>query len=440
MKKLFVVDTNVVLFDHTCIYNFQEHDVALSIVVLEELDRFKRGNDAINLEARQFIRELDELAGDGPLTSGLPLGEGRGRLYVEVGEPSGSSKVSRAFALGKPDHRILALAEELQGRHPDCQVILVSKDVNLRMKAKSLGLLAEDYTTGKVRHVDRLYSGTACWENLPCDVISRLHGEPHALPLEELAGRGPLLPNQYLVMRNGSLSALAHHNRLAGMLERVTKRAAYGVEPRNAEQIFALDALMRPDVQLITLTGRAGTGKTLLALAAALEQRRHFRQIYLARPVVPLGNRDIGYLPGDVKSKLDPYMQPLWDNIAVIRHRLPPESREHKALNEMIQQEKISIAPLAYIRGRSLDHVFFIVDEAQNLTPHEVKTIITRAGEGSKVVFTGDIHQIDTPYLDSQSNGLTVLIDRMKEQDLFAHVNLVKGERSHLAELASTLM
>ncbi len=440
MKKLFVVDTNVVLFDHTCIYNFQEHDVALSIVVLEELDRFKRGNDAINLEARQFIRELDELAGDGPLTSGLPLGEGRGRLYVEVGEPSGSSKVSRAFALGKPDHRILALAEELQGRQPDRQVILVSKDVNLRMKAKSLGLLAEDYTTGKVRHIDRLYSGTACWENLPCEVISRLHGEPHALPLEEFASRGSLLPNQYLVMRNGSLSALAHHNRLAGMLERVTKRAAYGVEPRNAEQIFALDALMRPDVQLITLTGRAGTGKTLLALAAALEQRRHFRQIYLARPVVPLGNRDIGYLPGDVKSKLDPYMQPLWDNIAVIRHRLPPESREHKALNEMIQQEKISIAPLAYIRGRSLDHVFFIVDEAQNLTPHEVKTIITRAGEGSKVVFTGDIHQIDTPYLDSQSNGLTVLIDRMKEQDLFAHVNLVKGERSHLAELASTLM
>lgn len=440
MKKLFVVDTNVVLFDHTCIYNFQEHDVALSIVVLEELDRFKRGNDLINLEARQFIRELDELAGDGALTSGLPLGEGRGRLYVEVGEPSGTSKVSRAFALGKPDHRILALAEELQGRHPDRQVILVSKDVNLRMKAKSLGLRAEDYTTGKVRHVDRLYSGTACWENLPCEVISRLHGEPHALPLGEFASRGPLLPNQYLVMRNGSLSALAHHNRLAGLLERVTKRAAYGVEPRNAEQIFALDALMRPDVQLTTLTGRAGTGKTLLALAAALEQRRHFRQIYLARPVVPLGNRDIGYLPGDVKSKLDPYMQPLWDNIAVIRHRLPPESREHKALNEMIQQEKISIAPLAYIRGRSLDHVFFIVDEAQNLTPHEVKTIITRAGEGSKVVFTGDIHQIDTPYLDSQSNGLTVLIDRMKDQDLFAHVNLVKGERSHLAELASTLM
>jgi PhoH-like ATPase len=439
MKKLFVVDTNVVLFDHTCIYNFQEHDVALSIVVLEELDRFKRGNDLINLEAREFIRELDRLAGDGPLTEGLPLGAGRGRLHVEVGEPH-STRVDQLFARSKPDHRILALAEELRTRRKDREVILVSKDVNLRMKAKSLGLVAEDYTTGKVQHVDRLYTGTACWEGLPSETIARLHAEPHALPVAEFPqGRG-LHPNQYLVLKNGSLSALALHSRARGALERVIKHAAYGVEPRNAEQIFALDALTRPEVQLVTLTGRAGTGKTLLALAAALEQRRSYHQIYLARPVVPLGNRDIGFLPGDIKSKLDPYMQPLWDNMAVIRHRLSRESREHKALAEMIENEKICIAPLAYIRGRSLDHVFFIVDEAQNLTPHEVKTIITRAGEGSKVVFTGDIHQIDTPYLDSQSNGLTVLIDRMKEQELFAHVNLVKGERSPLAELASTLL
>ncbi len=440
MKKLFVIDTNVVLFDHTCIYNFQEHDVVLSIVVLEELDRFKRGNDLINLEARQFIRELDGLFGEAPLGDGLPLGEGRGRLFLEVGEPPSQSRVSQAFALGKPDHRILALAEELRGRRKDRDVILVSKDVNLRIKAKSLGLVAEDYTTGKVPNIERLYPGTACWEGLSGEVITRLHNEPHSVPLAEFKDRERLLPNQYLVMRNGSLSALAHHNRVTGTLERVTKRAAYGIEPRNAEQIFALDALLRPEVQLLTLTGRAGTGKTLLALAAALEQRRLYHQIYLARPMVPLGNRDIGFLPGDVKSKLDPYMQPLWDNISVIRHRLSPESREHKALAEMIEHEKISIAPLAYIRGRSLDHVFFIVDEAQNLTPHEVKTIITRAGEGSKVVFTGDIHQIDTPYLDSQSNGLTFLVDRMKEQDLFAHVNLMKGERSHLAELASTLL
>ena len=357
-----------------------------------------------------------------------------------MGEPA-SSRVSQAFALGKPDHRILALAEELRGRRKDRDVILVSKDVNLRIKAKSLGLAAEDYTTGKVPQRRAALPG----HGLLGGALGR--GD-HAAAQRAARGaarrvRGPRArscPNQYLVMRNGSLSALAHHNRAAGTLERVTKRAAYGIEPRNAEQIFALDALMRPEVQLLTLTGRAGTGKTLLALAAALEQRRLYHQIYLARPMVPLGNRDIGFLPGDVKSKLDPYMQPLWDNISVIRHRLSPESREHKALAEMIEHEKIPIAPLAYIRGRSLDHVFFIVDEAQNLTPHEVKTIITRAGEGSKVVFTGDIHQIDTPYLDSQSNGLTFLIDRMKEQDLFAHVNLVKGERSHLAELASTLL
>jgi PhoH-like ATPase len=439
MNKLFVVDTNVVLFDHTCIYNFKEHDVALSIVVLEELDRFKRGNDLINLEAREFIRELDRLAGDGSLTDGLPLGSDRGRLYVEVGGP-GPSRVAQAFAQSKPDHRILALADELRARRPDRQVILVSKDVNLRMKAKSLGLPAEDYTTGKVRNVERIYAGTACWDGLPGELISRLHSEPYAVPVADVPGATPLHPNQYIVMKNGSLSALAVHNRRNGTLERVGKKHAYGIEPRNAEQIFALDALTRPGVRLVTLTGRAGTGKTLIALAAALEQRREFRQIYLARPMVPLGNREIGFLPGDVKSKLDPYMQPLWDNIAVIRHRLSADSREAHTLAEMIEHEKIQIAPLAYIRGRSLDHVYFIVDEAQNLTPHEVKTIITRAGEGSKVVFTGDIQQIDTPYLDSQSNGLTLLIDRMKGQELFAHVNLVKGERSALAELASTLL
>jgi PhoH-like ATPase len=311
------------------------------------------------------------------------------------------------------------------------------------MKAKSLGIVAEDYTTGKVRHVDRLYTGTTSFEGLPSDTIARLHQEPHILPLVEVPFGEPvprLYPNQYLVMKNGSLSALAHHNRGLRALERVVKRPAYGVEPRNAEQIFALDALTRPEVQLMTLTGRAGTGKTLLALAAALEQRRSYHQIYLARPVVPMGNRDIGFLPGDIKSKLDPYMQPLWDNFSVIRHRFSRESREHKALAEMIEHDKICIAPLAYIRGRSLDHVFFIVDEAQNLTPHEVKTIITRAGEGSKVVFTGDIFQIDHPYLDTESNGVSYLIEKMQGQALYAHINLEKGERSRLSELASDLL
>jgi len=429
----------VILYDHTCIYNFAEHDVAISIVVLEELDTFKRGNDPINTEARQFIRELDRLAGSGLLTEGLTLGEDRGRLFVEVGEAE-SAMVSQAFTRSKPDNRILALADVLRRTRHDRQVILVSKDINLRMKAKSLGIPAEDYETGKILHVDRLYTGTSLYDGLSSSLISRFHAEPHAVPVEELPIDESIFPHQYFIMRNGSVSALARFNREAAALERVVKRQAYGIEPRNAEQIFALDALLRPEVQLVTLTGKAGTGKTLLALAAALEQRRDFLQIYLARPVIPLGNRDIGYLPGDIKSKLDPYMQPLWDNLGVIRHRLARDSREQKTIAEMIEHEKLYIAPLAYIRGRSLANVYFIVDEAQNLTPHEVKTIITRAGEGSKVVFTGDVYQIDTPYLDSQSNGLTYLVDRMKGQDLFAHVNLVKGERSALAEIATNVL
>jgi PhoH-like ATPase len=438
-RKLFVLDTNVILYDHSCIYNFDEHDVVISIVVLEELDTFKRGNDLINIEARQFIRELDRLAGDALLTEGLALGEGRGRMFVEVGEAD-SPLVSEAFTKSKPDHRILALADQLRRSRRDRQVIIVSKDINLRMKAKSLGIAAEDYETGKIRHVDQLYTGTARFEGLTSALITRFHEEPYAVPVSEVPIDEAIFSHQYFIMKNGSHSALAHYNREAGALERVVKRSAYGIEPRNAEQIFAVDALLRPGAQLVTLTGKAGTGKTLLALAAALEQRRDFHQIYLARPVIPLGNRDIGYLPGDIKSKLDPYMQPLWDNLGVIRHRFGRESREQKTITEMLEYEKLYIAPLAYIRGRSLANVFFIVDEAQNLTPHEVKTIITRAGEGSKVVFTGDIYQIDTPYLDSQSNGLTYLIDRMKGHDLFAHVNLVKGERSALAEVASNLL
>ncbi|HNF85238.1 MAG TPA: PhoH family protein, partial [bacterium] len=246
--------------------------------------------------------------------------------------------------------------------------------------------------------------------------------------------------NEYYILKNHSSSVLTHYNPSAQGLERIEKKRAYGIEPRNAEQVFALDALMRPEVAVVTLTGKAGTGKTLLALAAALQQRQLYSQIYLARPVVPLSNRDIGYLPGDVHEKLDPYMQPLWDNLAVIKNKFSQESSEVTRIAEMLEREKLVIAPLAYIRGRSLDKIFFIVDEAQNLTPHEIKTIITRAGEGAKMVFVGDIYQIDSPYLDTQSNGLAYLVDRMKGQDLFAHVNLLKGERSALAELASNLL
>jgi len=438
-KKLFVLDTNVILYDHTCIYNFQEHDIVIPIVVLEELDKFKKGGDLINFEAREFIRELDRLSGDQMFKRGVPLGKGRGRLYVDVEDPH-SEIIYHAFSANKSDHRILALADQMNRNLKNRAVIIVSKDINLRMKAKSLGILAEDYETGKIRHVDKLYSSTPVFEDVDKATISKFYEEPHKVPSAELPDVRGLAPNQYAIFKSNSSSVLACYNAEALAMERVQKRPAYGIEPRNAEQIFSLDALMRPEVQLVALTGKAGTGKTLLALASALEQRRFFHQIYLARPVVPLANRDIGFLPGDIKSKIDPYMEPLWDNLSVIKHRFAPESKEHSKINELIQNEKLVISALAFIRGRSLSNIFFIVDEAQNLTPLEVKTIITRAGEGAKIVFTGDVYQIDSPYLDTQSNGLTFLVDRMRGQKIFAHVNLVKGERSHLAELASDLL
>ena len=248
------------------------------------------------------------------------------------------------------------------------------------------------------------------------------------------------VPNKYFIMRNSSRSVLACLDQETEKFKRIDKEVVYGIKPRNAEQTFAVNALTNVNIPLVSLTGKAGTGKTLLALAAALQVRKNYRQIYVARPVVPLSNKDIGYLPGDVESKLAPYMQPLWDNLKVIQDQFQETDKNYQLVNTLLKDEKLMIEPLSYIRGRSLQRIYFIVDEAQNLTPHEIKTIITRAGEGAKVVLTGDIYQIDHPYLDSQSNGLSYLIEHFKGQKLYAHVNLEKGERSELAELASNLL
>jgi PhoH-like ATPase len=438
-KKLFIIDTNVLLHDYKCIYNFEENDVIIPIVVLEELDKFKKGNDLINFHAREFTRELDKLSGDLLLTANIPLGENLGNMHIETGKDF-SEKVNQSFPERTADHRILAIADYVCTANKDKTVVLITKDINLRMKAKSLGIIAQDYENDKVANIDDLYKGIRILDGVNQELISKLYEIPDGVNSNEFSLEPNMTGHQFFIMKNNGSSALAHYNPANKTLSRVIKQTTYGIEPRNAEQTFALEALINPDIQLVSLTGKAGTGKTLLALAAALQQHKRYKQIFLARPIVPLANRDLGFLPGDLKEKMDPYMQPLYDNLTVIKHKFSHQSPEFLRINDMMKEEKLVITPLAYIRGRSLSSIFFIVDEAQNLTPHEIKTIITRAGEGTKMVFTGDIEQIDSPYLDIASNGLSYLSDKMKDQDIFAHVNLVKGERSFLAELASKLL
>jgi PhoH-like ATPase len=438
-KKLFIIDTNVLLHDYKCIYKFEENDVIIPIVVLEELDKFKRGNDLINFHAREFTRELDKLSGDMLLTANIPLGENLGNLHIETGKDF-SEKVNQSFPERTSDHRILAIAEYVCNINKNKTVVLITKDINLRMKAKSLGIMAQDYQNDKVANIDELYKGIKVLDGVNQELISKLYELPEGVNAGEFKLEANLTGHQFFILKNNGSSALAHFNPVNQILNRVIKQTTYGIDPRNAEQTFALEALSNPDIQLVSLTGKAGTGKTLLALAAALQQYKRYKQIFLARPIVPLANRDLGFLPGDVKEKMDPYMQPLYDNLTVIKHKFSHLSPEFMRINDMVKEEKLVITPLAYIRGRSLSSIFFIVDEAQNLTPHEIKTIITRSGEGTKMVFTGDIEQIDSPYLDTASNGLSYLSDKMKGQNIFAHVNLVKGERSFLAELASKLL
>lgn len=437
--KIFVLDTNVILHDSSCIDHFEENDVAIPITVLEELDRFKRGNELINFHARQFLRRIDDLTGDVLFAEGIRYNGSQGKIRVIVDHEWDEDLIS-VFSEDSPDHRILNSAFRLAKQNPDRKVILVSKDTNLRMKAKSLGIRAQDYTTDKVESIDKLYTGVTWIEDGDPALIDRIHQEPDGIPWDSTGLDLTPVANQNFIIKNQQKSVLANYNPELNYLVKVNKQPAYGITPRNAEQTFALAALTNPALPLVTLSGKAGTGKTLLALAGALECRRSYWQIYLARPIVPLSNRDLGFLPGDVRSKIDPYMQPLFDNLSVIKHQFNEQDDRYLKINEMMGSEKLVISPLAYIRGRSFQNVYFIIDEAQNLTPHEVKTIITRAGEGTKIVLTGDIHQIDQPYLDSLSNGLSYLINRMKGQTLYSHITLEKGERSYLAELASDLL
>jgi len=437
-KKIFVLDTSVLLFDHDSINNFKENDVAIPITVLEELDNFKVGNDTKNFQAREVIRLLDKLSGDGKMDDWISLGKNRGKIKIVMSNLVNGRDAEAVYGRGKNDHKIINAAITLADTMTDHQVIMVTKDINLRLKAKAIGLISEDYLTGKVKDVQKMDDGFPVVDITDAMTITDLYKKGR---IDEAGLLGDKkVANGYYILNNGKDSVLARYDEKDNYIERVEKEYIYSVKPKNAEQAFAVNALLNDDIKLVALQGVAGTGKTLLALASALEQRSKYNQIILARPIIPLSNRDIGFLPGDANEKINPYMQPLWDNLKFIKSQFKPTEKKVKVLEEMEESGELSITALAFIRGRSLSNVMFIVDEAQNLSPHEVKTIITRAGEGTKVVFTGDINQIDTPYMDEESNGLTYLIDRLKGHPLFASVRLEKGERSELANLANDLL
>ena len=437
-KKRFVLDTNVILHDADCVKRFEENDIYIPITVLEELDRFKKGSDQVNFNARQFLRTIDQLIQAQGFQEGLSLGEGAGRLFFLPCQDMCGSLLERT-----PDNIIIGVFERLANDGSNMDTILVSKDINMRVKAYSAGLQAEDYLHDKVTN-ETLFADSQPSVYVPSELIDRFYQVEGGLSTLEVEEFLKPKPNLCLELRSERNSALARINSVGDTIRRVPKGMAMGIGSRNREQSFAFDVLMDPSIRLVALTGKAGTGKTLLALAAALslmERKEEFEQILLSRPIVALSNKDLGFLPGDEKEKVRPYMQPLFDNLNTIkRAQREVDASKARLIDEWEQGDKLVIEALAYIRGRSLTNSFCIIDEAQNLTPHEIKTIITRSGEGTKMVFTGDLQQIDSPYLDSTSNGLAYMIGRMGGEPLFAHVNLVKGERSELSDVASRLL
>ncbi len=456
LPKIFVLDTNVLLHDWKSIFKFEENDIVIPLAVLEELDKFKKGDGTINYNAREFARKADEISDKVTGANGFeyPLGNGLGKLIISVNRPF-SAEYKESFANDIPDHRILSTAMWYRDNNPDRVVCLVTKDVNLRMKAKALGMFSQDYLNDHIKEekFTQDYNRVAPIQGAsPVAINKLLKGEIVSYNSLGLKSK-PVCNQLFRIFANQSSTSdniqsgkdrnpirdgiiLARYDEQADGIVRIMPQTLYGISPRNEEQVLAMDAVMNRDVQLVSLTGTAGTGKTLLAIAGALEQAADFDQILVARPVIPLKNEELGFIPGDINEKIAPFMQPLYDNLAVIKKNFGISSKENIKIEDMQRSKKLEITPLAYIRGRSLSKVFFIVDEAQNLTPHEVKTIITRAGEGTKIVFTGDVHQIDQPYLDKWSNGLTHISDKLFGEKLFEHVNLILGERSPLSELA----
>ena len=445
IKNTFIIDTNVILHDYNCLNNFGDNDIGIPITVLEEIDDFKKGRELLNFHAREFTRQIDEISGKennkkSLFQKGISLGKNKGKIFIIV-DVSFSKEFQKKFVGNKKDHHILAGAVNYISKNKEKSVIFVTKDMNLRIKARAIGLKAIDYEVGKIKNIKKLTSGVRTYDALDSKYIDTLlTTRSLSMELFKNIHADKIRSNQFFILRNKRKSILTRYNPFEDKIMLVENRDVFGIKSRNSEQAFAINALLDDKIKLVTITGTAGTGKTLLALAASLECRKQYKQIYLSRPIVPLSNKDIGYLPGTAKNKIEPYMQPLYDNLKFIQNNCGENSAEYDIIDELQKWEKLVISPLAYIRGRTLSNIFFIIDEAQNLSPHEVKTIITRAGEGTKIIFTGDINQIDTPYLDMESNGLSYLIDKLRGQELHSHITLRKGERSMLSELASRLL
>ena len=455
-RKIYLLDTSVLLHSPGAMFAFRENDVVLPLVVLDELDNFKKGSTELNRNARWVISQLDELRSQGPVNEGVKLEDG-GSLRVDIGQIQKLDTLIPPGFAHNVDNRILATALGIKQELPARKVVIVTKDINMRVKAEALGLLAEDYRHDQIVELSEMYSGHREVVTSE-DVLQQLYDQK-SIPVQAVnPGPVPLTPNEFVMLR-ATGGAITRYDRSSKCLHQVRemRHDIWGLRPLNREQRYALEVLLDDNIPLVTLAGKAGTGKTILAIAAGLHkvcQEKAYRKLAIYRPVIPMG-RDLGYLPGTEQEKLSPWMQPIFDNLEYLLSEgggpAPNgggNTRKGGSANgsgtsriEYLQETNVlDIRALAYIRGRSLPQQFIIVDEAQNLTPHEAKTIITRAGQGTKLVFTGDPYQIDHPYLDSTSNGLTHIVEKFKDQDIAAHVTLLKGERSPLAELASQIM
>lgn len=444
--RTYVLDTNVLLYDANCLNVFDEHDLAIPITVVEELDRFKKDLNDTGRNARSVSRQLDALRRKGSLSNGVGL-EGGGTLRVVM--PKGDHPLPSSFGGPSNDNLIIGTALELARTSEPGTVVLVTRDTNMRIKADALGIPAEDYEHAHI-DFDETYSGVTELA-LPGELISAVYDSGWASYSPDEALEARLYPHQFVVGRNEEnpgQTALLRYDKRRDRLRLVGrhKEGVWGIFARNKEQLFALDLLLDDSVSLVTLDGVAGTGKTLLAIACGLRMvadEQRYRRLVVSRPIFPLG-RDIGFLPGDVSEKLNPWMKPIFDNLELLLGGADNDgrgnSRKAPAYTTLLDQGILEVEPLTYIRGRSLPRQYVVVDEAQNLTPHEVKTVITRAGEGTKIVLTGDPYQIDNPYVDATSNGLTYVVERFKESPVAGHVTLRKGERSQLAELAARML